>query len=424
MADRVQSEEGVRYRWVVLAVAFLVHLTSIALIWQAISPLKQAMAADIGVPWSELVIVLSAISFGLVFTQLPGGSLGDKYPLRYVVGLGAVLAGIATAVRFAVPTLTGQIVVSLVATVGMGIVNPNLIKIVTEWFPSSQLGLGQGIIMVGNTLGIGIALSLSGGIVLGAVGNWQGVFVLYGGITVAAGLLWLAFVRSPHEEERPNDVDTGMTFTSGERIPLRDSFPTVLRSPSTPWAVALVGLAYWASLGSLAVLPEYADAHAFAVPEYMLGIPPFASTVGALFLPVLSDRYTRRLGLNLGILGISSGILVTGFAPTLPIFVVGMLVAGVFGGGLAAMFYILPGELADINPNHVGTMSGVILSLGQFGAVAGSIAGALVLSAYGIGASAIVVAGPSLLGLALVSHLHLDGRGETDRTAVVADVDD
>ncbi|WP_255195940.1 MFS transporter [Halorarius litoreus] len=420
MVETGQSEGGVRYRWVVLVVAFLVHATCIALIWQAVPPLKQAMAPDLGTPWQQVVVVYAAVSFGLVFTQLPGGALGDKYPVRYVVGLGAVFAGLATALRFAVPSLLGQVLVSVVAAVGMGLVNPNLIKVVTEWFPSRQLGLGQGILMSGNTLAAGLALSLSAGTVLGAVGDWQGVFLLYGGLTVAAGVLWLLLVRSPHENERPTNPETGLPFSTSEGVPLRESLSAVLRSPSTPWAVALTGLAFWAILGSLAVLPEFADAHTFDVPEYLLGTPLFLATIGAIGLPVLSDKYSRRLGLYMGILGLSLGVLLTGVAPSLPAFVLGMAVAGLFGGGLNAMFYLLPGELADIDPTHVGTMAGVILSLSQIGAVAASIAGAQVLTAYGLEASAVFVAGPTLVGLLLVTKLHLDGRGEVAAQETVA----
>ncbi|ADQ69071.1 sugar phosphate permease [Halogeometricum borinquense DSM 11551] len=424
MAHVNQSEGGVRYRWVVLLVAFLVHMTSVTLVWQALSPLKKQMAVDLGVPWQDIAVVYAAISFGLVFTQLPGGALGDKYSVRYAVGLGAVLTGVATAVRFAFPTLTGQIAVSLLATVGIGIVNPNLIKVVTEWFPSSQLGLGQGVLMTGNTLGIGLALSLSAGFLLTTIGSWQNVFALYGGITAVVGIFWLLFVRSPRKDERPTNVETGLPFTSSEGVPFRDSLPAVLRSPSTPWAISFAALAYWSVFGSLAVLPEYADAHAFAVPEYVLGVSPFAGTAGALLLPLLSDRYTRRLGLNLGIVGLAAGIILTGVAPSFPVFILAMLVSGSSGGGLAAMFYILPGELADIDPNHVGTMSGVLLSLAQLGAVVGSIIGAQALSSYGVEVSVIVVAGPCLLGLLMIPRLHLDGRGEDQPTATAVGTDD
>jgi MFS family permease len=411
------SRAGLRpetYRWVVLAVAFLVHATCIALIWQAVPPLKKAMAPALGTEWGAVVVVYAALSLGMMFTQLPGGALGDRFSLRLVVGAGALFAGTATALRAAVPSLAGQVAISLLATVGMGLVNPNLIKIVTEWFPPEKLGLGQGILMSGNTLASGLAFSLSAGVVLGAVGSWQAVFLLYGGLTAAAGLVWLAAVRSPRESERPVDPETGMPFQTSADVPLRESLGAVARAPSTPWVVALSGLSFWAIIVALSVLPEFADAQPYAVPELVLGTPLFLATLGALTLPVLSDRYGREVVLRAGVLGLAAGIVLTGFAPSLAVFVVGMVVAGLFGGGLNAMFYLLPGELADVDNAHVGTMAGVILSLGQIGATVASVLGAAVLengdvlpAVPGVGEASLVVALPALLGLVCVSRLDL-----------------
>lgn len=418
--------DGARYRWVVLAVAVVVHATCIALIWQSIPPLKQAIAPDLGTQWEQAVVIYAAFSLGMLFTQLPGGALGDRFPVRYVVGGGAVLAGLATALRFVVPTLGGQVAASLVATVGMGLVNPNLIKVVTDWFPSRQLGLGQGVLMSGNTFGSGLAMSLSGGAVLAAVGSWESVFLLYGALTAGAGLVWLLLVRSPREAERPTNPETGMPFQLREDVPLRESLSAVFRAPSTKWTVALAGLSFWAILGSLSVLPEFADAQPYDVPEFLLGTPLFVATLGALSIPVLSDRYGRAAGLHAGILGLSLGIAITGFAPSLATFSLGMVVAGYFGGGLNAMFYVLPGELRDIEPEHVGTMSGVVLSLSNVGAIASTLVAAQVLSALGVRASALFVAVPCLLGVVLIAQLRLgeDASPGEPVEAVVEGVDD
>jgi MFS family permease len=426
MSSPTRSGSGpTSYRWPVLGVAVLVHATCIALIWQAVPPLKRAMAPTLGTEWGAVVIVYAAISVGMMVTQLPGGALGDKYPLRYVVAGGAVLTGAATTVRALVPTLEGQIALSLLATVGMGLVNPNLIKIVTEWFPPEQLGLGQGILMSGNTLASGLAFSLSAGIVLGTVGSWQAVFLLYGLLTVVAGLAWLVAVRSPREAERPVDPETGLPFQSEAGVPLRESLGAIARAPSTPWVVALSALSFWAIIGSLSVLPEFADAMPYAVPELVLGTPLFLATAGALGLPVLSDRFGRAPVLRVGVLGLAGGILVSGFAPSRPVCVVGMVVACLFGGGLNAMFYLLPGSLADVETAHVGTMAGVILSLGQVGAAVASVLGAQVLEnadvlpgVPAVAESAMTVAIPALLGLLCIGRLQLD-EGDLQREHVV-----
>ena len=418
------------YRWVVLGVAVLVHATCIALIWQAVPPLKRAMAPTLGTEWGAVVAVYAAISLGMACTQLPGGALGDRYPLRYVVAAGAVLAGLATVVRALVPTLSGQVALSLLATVGMGLVNPNLITVVTEWFPPEWLGLGQGLLMSGNTLASGLAFSLSAGVVLEAVGTWQAVFALYGALTVAAGVLWLAAVRSPRADERPVDPGTELPFATGSGVPLRESLGAVARTPSTPWVVALSTLSFWAVIGSLSVLPEFAEAMPYAVPELVLGTPLFLATVGALALPVLSDRFGRAPVLRAGVLGLAAGVLLTGFAPSLSVFVLGMVVAGLFGGGLNAMLYLLPGALTDVETAHVGTMAGVILSLGQVGAVVASVLGArvldgadLLLGVPAVAESAMTVAGPVLLGLLCIERLRLQGTavesGTTDEEVTV-----
>lgn len=415
-----------RYRWVVLAVAVVVHATCIALIWQAVPPLKQAIAPDLGTGWEQAVVIYAAFSFGMLFTQLPGGALGDRFPVRYVVGGGAVLAGIATAVRFALPTLGGQVAASVVATIGMGLVNPNLIKVVTDWFPVRQLGLGQGLLMAGNTFGSGLALSLSGGLLLAAMGSWQAIFGLYGLLTVAAGLLWMLLVRSPDEDERPTNPETGMPFSLRKDVPLRESLSAVFRAPSTRWTVALAGLSFWAILGSLSVLPEFADAQPYHVPEFLLGTPLFVATLGAVSIPVLSDRFGRALALRAGVFGLSVGIGITGFAPSLGTFTVGMVLAGYFGGGLNAMFYVLPGELRDIDPAHVGTMAGVVLSLANVGAIFSTLVGARVLTVIGVEASALALAVPCLLGLVMIAQLRLDGDEPTSpgADAVAEGVDD
>lgn len=408
-----------RYRWVVLVVSFFVHATAIALIWQSVPPLKGAIAADLQTSWSTAVVVYAAFSFGLMFTQIPGGALGDRFPVRYIVGLGAILAGMATALRFAVPTLPGLVAASLVATVGMGLVNPNLIKVVTEWFPPEQLGLGQGVLMAGNTIGSGLALSLSGGALLAATGSWQGVFLLYGGLTILLGVVWLLLVRSPRADERPVNPETGIPFSTAENVPLRESLSSVFRAPSTPWAIALSALAFWAIIGALSVLPEFAQAQPYAVPEVLLGTPLYLATVGSVALPVMSDRIGRRVVLQAGILGLAAGILLTGVAPSLAVFVLGMVVAGLFGGGLNAMFYLLPGELRDIKAAHVGTMAGVILSLGGIGGTVSSVLGAQVLDSMGLVEAALVASIPALLGLACIRKLRL---GETIRDDGVAPV--
>lgn len=407
------------YRWVVLVMVFFAHFSAFGLLSLAVPALVPLIAADLGITPGRALLAFAAISFTLVFAQLPGGAVGDRYPLRWVVGTGILLSGLATAVRSAVPTLPGLIGTSLVLGVGIALVNPNIIKTLTQWFAPGQLGLAQGVNLSGFTLGAAIAGSVSAGALHAAVGSWERVFLVYGAFTVLVGLVWIALVRSPGPDEAPRGADAegrGLVVSRSDESTV-EVIKAVLSIRATYFAslVALVSL--FAVNGGLGILPAIADRVPFGVPEVFIGTPLYAATVGAIGLPALSDRLGRKPILYGGLLGTVVGVIVVGVAPSLAVFVVGMMTAGVFGGGLFGMLYIIPGELPGVGPARAGTMAGVMLSFGQLGGTLGPVAGGMGLDAYGVELAVFVIALPALLGLPAVRAMDLGGE-HSRRTAL------
>jgi len=405
------------YRWVVLAMVFAAHFAAFGLLSLAVPALVPLIAADLGITAGRALLAFAAISFTLVFAQLPGGAIGDRFSLRWVVGGGILLSGIATALRWVVPTLPGLIGTSLLLGLGIALVNPNIIKTLTQWFAPDQLGLAQGINLAGFTVGAAIAGSLSAGALHTAVGSWERVFLVYGAFTMGIGLLWIGLVRSPRPAETPRvSVPEGRVKVITDT---GESTTEVIRGVLSIRATYLASLVALFSLfvvnGGLGVLPSLADRVPYAVPEVFVGTPLYAATVGALGLPTLSDRLGRKPVLYGGLLGTIVGVLVVGAAPNLLSFVLGMVIAGVFGGGLFGMLYIIPGELPGVGPARAGTMAGVMLSFGQLGGTLGPIIGGAGLDAYGIHAAVLAIALPALLGLPALWAIGLEG----DRSAHV-----
>lgn len=395
------SAEQHPYRWVVLAMVFSAHFAAFGLLSLAVPALVPLIAADLGITPGRALLAFAAISFTLVFAQLPAGALGDRFPLRWVVGAGIVLSGLSTAARYAVPTFPGLIGTSLALGIGIALVNPNIIKALTQWFAPEQLGLAQGVNLSGFTLGAAIAGSISAGALHSIMGSWERVFLVYGGFTTAVGLLWLALVRSPRPGEAPTIVvpDGRVTVVTDTDESTAAVIRDVLSVRATYLASAVALFSLFVVNGGLGVLPSIADRMPFAVPEVFIGTPLYAATVGALALPALSDELGRKPVLYGGLLGTVAGVLVVGFAPSLAAFVLGMVVAGVFGGGLFGMLYIIPGELPGIGPARAGTMAGVMLSFGQLGGTVGPVVGGAGLDAFGVEAAAVAIALPALLAL-------------------------
>jgi ACS family glucarate transporter-like MFS transporter len=400
------SETAPKYRWVILAVVTVTHAIAIALIWTAVSALVPEIAADLAISASKALFAYSLISIMFVFLMIPGGILADHFNVRWVVGIGTLIAGVGTAMRWLIPTYTGLIAGSIVAGVGMSLVNPNLIKAATEWFPPKQLGVAQGVVFAGWGVGAGLAGLLSRGILLGIVGSWKNVFLVYGITTIVMAAVWMVLVRSPTREEQPDyGAVSGAQSNSDESI--FNIIKEVLSRRNSYFASLLTICGFYTGVGFIGLFPTWASVSQFRISSVLIGGSFFLIAGGALLFAGVSDRIGRKMVLYITLSGQILGTLLVGLAPSFPILVLGAVVGPLCGGGLFAMFYVLPGELPGIGPVRAGTMAGVLLSIGQIGAVIGPIIGGHVLETASISASALAISLPSLVGLLAIWRLDL-----------------
>ena len=406
------SESLPGYRWVILAIVTITHIVAISLIWTAVSVLAPEVATELAIPATEAVFAYSLISIMFVFLMLPGGMLADYFNVRWVVGIGALIAGIGTALRWGFPTYPGLIAGSIIAGIGMSLVNPNLIKTATEWFPSDQLGFAQGVVFAGWGVGAGLAGLLSRDLLLDTVGSWENVFLVYGAVTIVNAVVWLFLVRSPTAQEESNyEGLPGSQSNSGDSTTsiIRD----IISRRDSYFASLLTTCGFYTGVGFVGLFPTWASASPFSISGALLGGSFFLIAVGSVMFSAISDYTGRKAVLYLTLTGQISGALIVGFAPSQLIFVLGAVLVSLCGGGLFGMFYVLPGELPGMTPARAGTMAGVLLSIGQIGAVAGPVIGGRFLESGGISASAVAISLPSLVGLLAIWQLNLQSDNST-----------
>ncbi|ADB63696.1 major facilitator superfamily MFS_1 (plasmid) [Haloterrigena turkmenica DSM 5511] len=409
------SDPPPRYRWVILSIVTVTHIIAISLIWTAVSALAPEVAGELAIPATKAVFAYSLISIMFVFLMLPGGMLADHFNVRWVVGIGALIAGIGTALRWVIPTYTGLIAGSIVAGIGMSLVNPNLIKTTTEWFPSNELGFAQGVVFAGWGVGAGLAGFLSRGMLLDIVGSWENVFLVYGVATLVVAVVWLLVVRSPTAQEQPDYIsltETGSNQDKSTTSVIRDIFS----KKNTYFASLLTICGFYTGVGFIGLFPTWAVSSSFSVSSTLIGGLFFLIAAGSVLFSAVSDYIVRKSVLYLTLTGQISGVLIVGFAPSRLIFVLGAVLTSLCGGGLFGMFYVLPGDLPEITPASAGTMAGVLLSIGQIGAVVGPIIGGRLLESSGIAISAIAISLPSLVGLLAIWKLNL--RSDSSPTPV------
>jgi len=137
--------------------------------------------------------------------SVPGVVLVNRFGARLVVGAGAAGLGVGAILRLAPPEPVSLFLFSALMALCVALAQPAMTVVVRTWFPgqvqrastvfSTALGLGG---LGGSALTIHIADRI----------GWQGSFVAWGLLAIAAGLAWLAIApgRSGQHQPQPSGM--------------------------------------------------------------------------------------------------------------------------------------------------------------------------------------------------------------------------
>jgi len=181
------------YRWVVLGVFFLINLV-MQLHWITFAPITIESAAFYNV--DELWIGMLSMIFMIVylFMSVPASYIVDKYGIRVGVGIGAILTGIFGMLK---GFYSDSFTMIFIAQTGISIAQPFILNSVTsvaaKWFPIKERATAGGIAVLGQLLGIMIAMALTP--FLFSAYEMKGMLMIYGIVTVVVTVLFLGLMK-------------------------------------------------------------------------------------------------------------------------------------------------------------------------------------------------------------------------------------
>lgn len=159
--------------------------------------------------------VLQGLVFSIFYgvASLPIGWLVDRFARRPIIWIGVTLWGVA-ATSCGLSASFGQL---LLARLGVGVgeasLSPAAYSMLADLFRPQRLAFVLSVLLVGSTMGNGLAVGLGGAVVafaeshpslslpgLGAVASWQYVFILTGLPGLVLGLL-IFIVREPRRRD-------------------------------------------------------------------------------------------------------------------------------------------------------------------------------------------------------------------------------
>ena len=404
MTAETTVKSGVsRYRWWMLFQVSVVEMFVAGAAWTVMPVLFQEISQpkDIGLGLSliQLGAIWGILPLALALLSIPGGIAADRYGVRWVIGLGVILAAVAGALRGMSGSFTFLLVWMFLYGVGYAAIGANIPKFVGTWFESKELGMANGIVFSAYGIGGALAMQLGGSFFSSAVGGWRNVLYFLGAVSLAAGILWLATV--PGSNNNGSDR-VAPKNASGSQQALFHGLVVGFRMMDVWLLVICQVLFFGAWIGTLGYLPLYLVGKGMtkAVANGYVSTILYLFVVGASVVPIISDWLGTRKYVYV------ATVAVCGIALMLVPFVEGAaLLAALIVLGFCAGGYVIP-RIIPVEHPHIGvafagSVFGFIASMGFLGGFISPIVGNGIAVRAG-GATAIIMWGSCYLLAALI----------------------
>lgn len=350
------------YRWIMLMVYMLITGVN-QMLWITFAPITTEATQYYHA--GDLQIGMLSMSFMIVFivVSIPASWIIDKFGIRIGVGTGAVLTGVFGLLRGVAGT---DYTLLLTAQVGIAIGQPFLVNAVTKvaarWFPIQERATASGLGTLAMYAGILAGMMVTPFLVIS-----HGIAYLlyfYGIISVVSALFFLLFAkeRPPTPPCLPGQEERALVF---------DGFRQTLRTRDFNWLM----LIFFIGLGVFNAVTTWIEnilgPRGFTAAQAGMtgGLMIAGGIVGALVIPILSDRYRKRTPfIIIAIAGATLGLAGITFTHSYAILLLS-------GTGLG-FFLLSSGPIgfqygAEITyPASEGTSNGLLFLMGQISGIA------------------------------------------------------
>lgn len=349
------------YRWVILFTTIPVIIAT-EIMWLSLSPISSVAEEFYGV--ESLSITLFTMSYMIMFIifSIPASFVIDRYGYRASLIIGALLTGIFGLTRGIFADSFAMVMISqFLIAAGQPFLLNITTKVAANWFPLTERATAAGLLTMAQYLGFAIPMALSPIIV--TKGGIPSVLLVFGIIGAVCAVVSLLFAREKPAVPPPGPVAQREDFSlktikklfSGKQYMITlfiafismGIFNTILTLIEGLLAPRGITSGQAGTIGAVFVI---------------------AGVLGAIVLPIISDKVGRRIpflrGVLIALVPLYLGLsLLDGYG--LLVAVAGL--AGFSIMGAAPIMFQHGSEVAY--PVQEGTSLGMILLMGQISGV-------------------------------------------------------
>jgi len=344
----------------------------------------------------QLGSIFSAFLIGYALFQTPGGWLADRLGPRYVLTIGVAWWGIFTALTASLSStrsgaLSYLILIRLLLGAGEAIIYPASNRFVSQWIPSQERGLANGLIFAG--VGAGTATAPIFVTYLMLHYGWRSSFWASAILGLIVGVIWYVAARDV-PEHHPLVSQAELSYiqefrisksvaNSSSLLPENSTnhtyFQLSWQQIATNRNILAVTISYfcfgyvaWIFFSWFYIYLAKVRGLDLRASAYYSTLPPLAIVVCSLCGGAISDSLTKSYGKRIGRCGVACFALVLASM----ILVAGSHVVNaafasiVLSGGVGALYLAQSSYwsiTADIGGNNAGLVSGFMNMGGQLG---------------------------------------------------------
>ena len=350
-----------RYRWVILAIFFFIVAIN-QMLWITFAPITNMAAQFYNVSDMQIGILSMIFMIVYIIVSIPASWVIDTYGFKIGVGIGALLTGIFGLTR---GIFSSSYTAVFISQTGIAIGQPFILNAITKigakWFPMDERGTASGIgtlaIYLGIVLGMGITPNL-----IEHYGIEKGLLI-YGIVSIFFALTFIMLSKeNPPTPASPPGLE--------DRALVLDGIKNIFKVKDFIFLMIIFFIGLGVFNGIMTWIEEILRPRGFtSIQAGITGsLMVIGGIVGALILPILSDKLKKRTPfIVIALLTAVPSLVALTFLKNFPLLLTSSFLLGFFLLSAGPIGFQYGAEITYPTPE--GTSNGFLLMMGQISGI-------------------------------------------------------
>lgn len=333
------------------------------LLWITFAPITGDATKYYGV--SDLRIGILSMCFMIVYivVSIPASWIIDRYGIKKGVGIGAIFTGVFGLVRgFAGPDYNLLLMAQIGIAIGQPFILNAITKLAARWFPIEERATAAGLGTLAMYLGILLGMTLTPYLIIGS--GIGGMLYIYGIISITTSVLFLILIKEGPLTApcRPDQEERSLVYDGFKQTLQTKDFIILM-------VIFFIGLGVFNAVTTW--IEDILRPRGFSATQAGItgGLMIVGGIIGALFIPILSDRFKKRTPfIILALTGATLGLTGITFATSYWLLLTSGMVLGFFLLSSGPIGFQYGAEITY--PASEGTSNGMLLLMGQISGIA------------------------------------------------------